>query len=430
MTAVAMRAPVQANPTPGERLSQRKVRLFALLLGVMAAVGPATIDMYLPSLPQITTDMGSTDALVQLTLTGTMLGMGIGQLVIGPLSDTFGRRRPLLIGLLAHVAASLAIVVAPTVAVLGVLRVVQGFGAAASATIAMAVVRDLFVGVRAAQLFSRLMLVVGIAPVVAPSLGSAILRVGSWRAIFVVLALVSTMVVLISWRFLPETLPPSARRPVGLASMAGVVAGLVRDRVFVGLVLASGCSFGAVIAYVSGSPFVLQDGFGLSVQQFGVAFSAGAVGMVVMTQVNVPLLRRFEPGRLLLTGIIGCLVSTAVLLATALTGAGGLFGVLVPIWSAMAFLALTFPNTPAIALSRHGEAAGTASAVMGASQNLVAAAAAPIVGLLGSSAVSLGLVMFGCFAVALTLLLFVVRPQGLKLPADLMRNDRTPVAAH
>jgi DHA1 family bicyclomycin/chloramphenicol resistance-like MFS transporter len=266
--------------------------------------------------------------------------------------------------------------------------------------------------------------------VVAPSLGSAILRFGSWRAIFVVLAAVSATVVLISWRFLPETLPPAARRPVGLASMAGVVSGLVRDRVFVGLVLASGCSFGAVIAYVSGSPFVLQDGFGLSVQQFGVAFSAGAVGMVAMTQVNVPLLRRFEPGRLLLTGIIGCLVSTAVLVGTALTGTGGLFGVLVPIWSAMAFLALTFPNTPAIALSRHGEAAGTASAVMGASQNLVAAAAAPLVGLLGSSALSLGLVMFGCFAAALTLLLVVVRPQGLKLPADLMRNDRTPVSSH
>lgn len=429
MTAAAVASTAPPSLTPGERFSRRTVTLFTLMLGVMSAVGPATVDMYLPALPRITAELHSTDALTQLTLTGTMLGMGLGMLATGPLSDTLGRRRPLLIGLVAHIVASLAILLAPNIYVLGALRLVQGFGAAAAATTSMAVVRDLFVGVRAAQLLSRLMLVVGIAPVLAPSLGSAILRFGSWRAIFVVLAVVSATVALASWRYLPETLDPHRRRPFTPAAMADIAGGLARDRVFVGLVLAGGCSFAAVIAYVSGSPFVLQDYFGLTVQQFGLAFSTGAIGMVVMTQVNVPLLRHFEPGKILLTGLLGCLASTAVLVVLAATHTGGLFGVLVPIWVTMAFLALTFPNSPAIALSRHGEAAGTASAVMGASQNVVAAAAAPLVGLLGSSALALGAVMFACFATAIGLILAVVRPAGLRLPVD-YTPDRTDVSVH
>jgi DHA1 family bicyclomycin/chloramphenicol resistance-like MFS transporter len=401
-------------------MGRRQLVGFTVLLGVMITVGPATIDMYLPSLPRIATELSASDAAVALTLTGTMIGMALGQLVTGPLSDAVGRRRPLLIGLAVHVLASIAILFTHSVGVLGCLRVLQGFGAAASSTIAMAVVRDLFTGVRVAQVLSRLMLVMGLAPILAPSIGSAILRFTGWRMIFVVLAAISTGVVLASARFLPETLPAHRRRPASIVSLAATFGTLVRDRVFVGLVAVSGLTFAALFTYVSGSSFVLQQAYGLDEQQFGLAFSGGAVGMIVMTQVNVPLLRRFAPGQLLIAGLVGCLACSGVLVLTAATGAGGLVGVLLPIWASMAFLALTFPNTPAIALSRHGEAAGTAAAALGCVQNLVGALAAPVVGLLGTAtAVPMAAVMSTLYGIALLVLLVGVRARRLHLPVEL-----------
>lgn len=419
-TAPVARTPVRApraEHLSGASLTRRQTVGFTVLLGVMITVGPATIDMYLPSLPRIAVELSASDAAVQLTLAGTMIGMAMGQLVTGPLSDAIGRRRPLLVGLSVHVSASLAILFAGNVAMLGTMRVLQGFGAAASSTIAMAVVRDLFTGVRAAQVLSRLMLVMGLAPILAPSIGSAILRFAGWRVIFVVLAVLSTSVVLAAARFLPETLRAARRQPAALAPLGRAFVGLMRDKVFVGLLAASGLTFAALFTYVSGSSFVLQQAYGLSEQQFGLAFSGGAVGMIVMTQVNIPLLRRFEPGQMLIAGLIGCVGSTGVLVVTSATGFGGLAGVLVPIWVSMAFLALTFPNAPAIALSRHGEAAGTTAALLGAAQNGAGAVAAPVIGLLGTtSAVPMGLLMCGLYGLALLILLVGVRPRQLYLP--------------
>jgi MFS transporter, DHA1 family, multidrug resistance protein len=430
-------APTNTRPTPSRSSSARlstptngrpSVKLL-LLLGTMLVIGPATIDMYLPALPRITAEFGATEAAVQLTLAGTMVGMALGQLVIGPLSDSLGRRRPLLIGVSAHVIASLAILLAPNVETLGILRVLQGFGAAASATIGMAVVRDLFSGVRAAQVLSRLMLVMGLAPILAPSIGSAVLTVSGWRTIFVVLALISAFVIAGTARFLPETLPPHRRRAASPRALVGTVGELLRDRVYVGLIFVQGLTFAALFTYVSGSSFVLQGSFGLSEQQFGLAFSAGAVGMIVMTQVNVPLLRRFAPGTMLITGVVGCFGSALLLVITSLTAFGGLFGVLVPIWLTMSFLALTFPNTPAIALSRHGDAAGTAAALMGASQNLVAALAAPLVGLVGSAtALPMGVIMASFFGLAALVLVVGVTPRGLILPVDDEHMSSAPMA--
>ena len=391
-----------------------------LLLGTMITIGPATIDMYLPALPRIADDLNASDAAVQLTLAGTMFGMAVGQLVIGPLSDAFGRRRPLLIGVVVHVAASLGVLVIADVGGLGVLRLFQGFGAAGSATIAMAVIRDLWSGVRAAQVLSRLMLVMGMAPILAPSVGSVILRFADWRSIFGVLAGISLLVALGTALLLPETLPPARRRPARPAALAATIGSLLRDRAYVGLIFVSGLTFVALFAYVSGSSFVLQQTYGLSATQFGLAFSGGAIGMIVMTQVNVPLVGRYGPGRLLVTGLCGAFASALVLVAAAATGFGGLFGVLVPIWAMMSFIALTFPNTPALALSRHGDAAGTAAALLGSTQFLIGSLAAPLLGVLGSgSALPMALVMAGAFALALLLLGVVVRSSGLRLPAVL-----------
>ncbi|HXV93911.1 MAG TPA: multidrug effflux MFS transporter [Pseudonocardia sp.] len=422
MTTTA--APASSTAGSGPAVEQgaagrgKRLRL-VLILGALIALGPLTIDMYLPALPVITTDLATTEASVQLTLTGTLLGLALGQLIIGPLSDSLGRKRPLLIGAGIHVVASVLCAVAPGIAVLGALRVLQGLGAAAGAVIAMAIVRDLFTGRAAATLLSRLILVMGAAPVIAPTLGGEILRFTSWRGVFVVLALYTLVLIPIAARALPETLPPQRRRPAGLGRTLRVGAGLLRDRTFVGLILVAGLAMSGLFAYIAGSSFVFQGQFGLDEQQFGLLFGAGAAGLIGATQLNAALLRRFEPRALLLFAVVAATVSGLVLLGTALSGFGGLLGVLIPMWAVLFTVGLALPNAPALALTRHGEAAGTAAALLGAVQFGVGALVSPLVGVLGNDAVAMGAVIAGATGLALAVLLVVVRPWRLAdLDAD------------
>jgi DHA1 family bicyclomycin/chloramphenicol resistance-like MFS transporter len=384
-----------------------------LVLGALVALGPLTIDLYLPALPTIVDDLGTTEAAVQLTLTGTLVGLAVGQLLVGPLSDTYGRRRPLLVGVGVHVLASLLCLVAPNVAVLGGLRVLQGLGAAAASVVAMAIVRDLFVGRAAATLFSRLMLVLGVAPVLAPTLGGEVLRFTSWRGLFVVLAVLALLLIVMAARAVPETLPAVRRRPLGLRSTLRTYGGLLRDRTFVGLVLVAGLAMAGLFGYVAGSSFVFQDEFGLDEQQFGLLFGAGALFLIGGTQLNATLLRRFEPRVMLpFALVLGTVAGAALALVTVLQ-VGGLPGVIAPLWAVLFATGLAIPNTPALALARHGEAAGTASALLGAVQMGVGAVVSPVVGVLGNDAVAMGAVMAVSAALALAVLLVVVRPWTL-----------------
>jgi len=208
--------------------------------------------MYLPSLPKITDDLHASAASVQLTLTGTLIGLGLGQLVVGPLSDALGRRLPLLTGIGVHVLASVLCVIAPTLAILGTLRVLQGLGAAAASVVALAIVRDLYTGLAAAKLLSRLMLVVGVAPILAPTVGGLVLRWSSWHGVFVVLTVVGVVIMAVTALILPETLPPAARRSGGVVGTLGDYRRLFTDRVYVGLILVAGLAMAALFAYVSG----------------------------------------------------------------------------------------------------------------------------------------------------------------------------------
>jgi MFS transporter, DHA1 family, multidrug resistance protein len=400
-------APPVVAPTGWGRLR------LVLVLGALIALGPLTIDMYLPALPTIVDDLETTSAAVQLTLTGTLVGLALGQLLVGPLSDTFGRRRPLLVGVGVHVLASLLILVAPNVAVLGGLRVLQGVGAAAASVVTMAIVRDLFVGRAAATLFSRLMLVLGVAPVLAPTIGGEVLRFTSWRGVFVVLAVMALILVVVAAVALPETLPPARRRPLGLRTTLSAFRGLLRDRTFVGLVLVAGLAMSGLFGYVAGSSFVFQEEFGLNEQQFGLLFGAGALFLIGATQLNAALLRRFEPRVLLPFGLVLATVAGAVLLVLAATGTGGIVGVVAPLWTVLFATGLVLPNAPTLALARHGEAAGTASALLGATQMGVGAIVSPLVGVLGNDAVAMGAVMTGGAVVALAVLVSVVRPWTL-----------------
>ncbi|HEX6356504.1 multidrug effflux MFS transporter [Actinophytocola sp.] len=371
-----------------------------LVLGALIALGPLTIDMYLPALPALGADLGASESAVQLTLTGTLIGLGLGQLVIGPLSDAFGRRTPLIAGTIVHIGASVLCLVAPNVVVLGLLRTLQGVGAAATMVVAMAVVRDLFTGKAAATILSRLMLVMGTAPILAPSIGAAVLLTGSWRGVFGVLALLGVALLLVAIFLLKETLPPERRRTSAVRPVLRTYRMLVTDPQFVVLALVAALGMSALFSYVSGSSFVLQDTFGLSQQEFGLVFALGAVALIGASQVNVVLLNRWTPKQIVFGALAAGLVFGVVLILFAETGFGGLPGFLVPLLLLLAAVGFVLPNAPALALSRHGEAAGTAAALLGATQFGLGALIAPVVGVLGNDGPAMALTMTGGVLIA------------------------------
>jgi DHA1 family bicyclomycin/chloramphenicol resistance-like MFS transporter len=382
--------------------------------------------MYLPALPTLRADLGTTSAAVQLTLTGTLVGLALGQLIIGPWSDALGRRRPLLAGVALHVLASLLVLVAPTVEVLAGLRVLQGVGTAAAGVTALAIVRDLFEGRAAATMLSRMFLVMGVAPVLAPTLGGEVLRFTSWRGVFAVLAAYGVVLLVLGAVALRETLPPERRRRGGLAGTVRTYRRLLADRAFVGLVFVAGLTMAALFTYVSGSSFVYQRQFGLDEQQFGMLFGAGAAFLITGTQLNPVLLRRWAPARILVGGTVGGATAGAVLLALASTGRGGLFAVAAPLWAVLLCGGLALPNAPALALARYGDSAGSAAALLGAVQFGIGAAISPVVGLLGNDAVAMGSVILAALVLAVAVLVLVVRPWQLPEPQD----DLVPAVAH
>ncbi|OZE83783.1 Bcr/CflA family drug resistance efflux transporter [Rhodococcus sp. 15-649-1-2] len=401
MTQATDAVSASTEPTSAERLR------IILVLGALIALGPLTIDMYLPALPSIVDDLNSSAAAVQFTLTGTLIGLALGQLVIGPLSDIVGRRLPLIVGTAVHIGASLLCVIAPNVPVLGLFRGLQGLGAAAAAVVAMAVVRDLFTGRAAATVLSRLMLVMGVAPVLAPSIGGGILIVGTWRWVFGVLAVLGVALLILAVFALRESLPPERRRSRGVMPVVRTYGGLLRDGQFVVLVLVAALAMSAMFAYIAGSSFVLQDEFGLSEQQFAIVFALGAIALIGASQLNVVLLGRFTPVRIVISALSAAVVSALVMTILAVAGIGGIFGFLVPLWFVLGAVGFVMPNAPALALSRHGEAAGTAAALLGAAQFGSGAIIAPVVGALGNDNVAVSLTMVAVSAIALLALIGV-----------------------
>lgn len=378
-----------------------------IVLGALVALGPLTIDMYLPALPRIAEELSVTSSVAQLTLTGTLAGLALGQLVVGPLSDSLGRRRPLMAGIVLHMVASALCLLAPNIALLGVARALQGMGAAAAMVVAVAVVGDLFEESVAATVMSRLMLVLGVAPVVAPSLGAAVLLYGSWHWVFAALAVLAGGLLLLAILALPETLPPQHRRPLRVRSVLATYAVLLRDTKFVVLVVVGALGMAGLFAYIAAAPFVLQGHYGLDQQVFALVFGAGAVALIAATQFNVVLLRRFAPQLIMQWALFGATTAGVVFVVLTLTHTGGVVGFLLPVWAILAAVGLVLPNAPAVALSRHHEASGTAAAVLGAAQFGVGAAIAPLVGVLGNDEPALAIVMASTLVIALLALLSV-----------------------
>lgn len=385
--------PVEAGVAAEEGRGLRLQRL--VILGALSAFGPLSIDMYLPALPRLARDFGESASETQLTLSACLLGLALGQVIAGPISDSLGRRRPLLAGVAAYALASLLCVIAPSVAALVALRFVQGLAGAAGIVIARAVVRDLHAGVAAARYFSLLMLVNGLAPILAPIIGGQILRWTDWRGVFVTLAVIGAALALAVAAGLRETLPPDRRHRGGIPGTLTTFRRLLSERAFVGYALASGLAFAAMFAYISGSPFVLQEIYGVSPQLFSLMFGMNAFGIMLAGQTNARLVGRVAPRRLLVAGLGAQAVGGAALLVVVGTGIG-LWGILPALFVVVASIGLVSPNATSLAMEDHPRTAGSASALLGVLQYAVGAAAAPLVGLGGRTALPMALVIAAC----------------------------------
>lgn len=372
--------------------------------------GPISLDLYLPALPALANDLGASTSAAQLSITACLLGLATGQLVAGPLSDQFGRRRPLVIGLVVYLVTSAACAFAPTIELLVVLRLLQGLGGAAGIVIARAVARDLYSGRRLVVIFSRLILVNGLAPILAPVIGGQLALVTSWRGIFVVLAAFGVVLLGAGVFGVPESLPAERRRPGGVRDTLRSFRTLLGDRLFVAVVLAAGLAGASMFAYIAGATFVLQRLYGLSAQQFSFAFGANALGIMVLGQVGARLAHRLSPHRVLGLGLLLNLLGATGLVVTVVTGLGLPF-LLVSLFVMVSALGLVFPTSTALALADHPERAGAASSLLGLGQYLLGAVVAPLVGLAGQgTAVPLGVVAVSCSAAGALVFFGVARP--------------------
>lgn len=411
-----------AEHGPAAPAVRRTGLLVTLILGGLTATPPLAMDMYLPSLPEVTGSLHAPAATVQLTLTACLLGMALGQLVAGPMSDRWGRRRPLLTGLVAYVVSTVLCALAPTVGVLVAFRLAQGLAGAAGIVIARAVVRDLYDGVVMARFFSTLMLISGVAPVVAPLIGGQILRVTDWRGVFVVLTVIGTALTGLVWAKLPETLPARERHGGGVGEALRAMRRLLADLPFTGFMLAGGFAFAALFAYISASPFVIQEIYGASPQTFSLLFGLNSVGLVAVGQINGKVL----VGRVRLERVLGLGLALVIAAATALLlmstgvlGAVGLAPVAAALFVLMSAMGVTLPNAQALALMRTKQAAGSASALLGTSSFLIGAVASPLVGVAGEhTAVPMAVVQLAAALVALACFVGMCRPWNGRANAE------------
>lgn len=374
-----------------------------VILGALSAFGPLSVDFYLPGLPKLTADFHAAAWAGQLTLTACVVGLALGQLAAGPLSDRLGRRPPLVAGLVAYSLASVACALAPSIWALVGLRFVQGLAGAAGIVVARSIVRDLVSGPAAARLFSVLMVVVGVVPIVAPIAGGQLLRFTSWRGLFAILAVVAVAILVAVVLWLQETLPRERRARAGDGVGFGA---LLHDRLFVAYAVVLGLSFASMFTYIAGSSFVLQDLYGISPQLYGGVFGLNAFGLITCSQLNRTFVGRVTPERLLLAGVVAQAGAGATLLVIVTAGGIGLAGILPCLFVVVSMLGFVIPNATALAMTDYPHAAGSASALLGAGQFLLGGLAAPLVGVAGRDTavpMSLLIALFGAGGLAAAL---------------------------
>ncbi|WP_210480343.1 multidrug effflux MFS transporter [Naasia sp. SYSU D00948] len=403
---------------PGNALSRPQLAVFVLVLGALVGVGPFTIDMYLPAFPALTRDFGVGEAAIQLTLTGTLVGFGIGQLIVGPISDRVGRKVPLLASTTLHVVASVGAALAQDVTVLAIFRVLQGIGAAGGSVVAMAMVRDLFGGRPLVRMLSRLALVTSLAPILAPLIGSQLLTVVDWRGVFIVLAGYGLFMLIAGAFTLPETLAPSTEHAEGHSTARERYRSLFTDRIFVGVALVGAMQFTGLFAYLSSSSFLFQEVYGLDPQQYGMLFAVNSLGILLGNQTAARLTKVMGPQWILVGTTAVQLLASGFIVLSVLLG-WGLVGVLIPLFFFITACGFAFPCIQVTALAHHGNEAGTAASLLGALNFGVSGIVSPVVGLLGiGTAIPMGSVMAVTAVLAILALWLIARPRTVPALED------------
>ena len=420
MTTVAS-TPTGSVPVhrhPGDALTARQRLVYIIVLGALTALGPFTIDLYLPAFPVLQSELNVSEAAVQLTLTGTTLGFALGQLIVGPWSDAVGRRLPLILATAVHVLTCIGAAFAPDIVWLGVFRVLMGAGAAAGGVVAMAMVRDLFGGRPLVKMLSRLALVSGLAPVLAPVIGSQLLLVMDWRGVFVFLAGYGLVVMVAVALLIVETRPRTARDDRDRRSLAQRYGSVLGDRQFVGVAVIGGMTFAGLFTYLSSSSFLFQGLYGFDAQQYGLLFAVNSLGVVFGVQASSRLSRRVGPQWILAITTVSLFTSAGLIALFDILGFG-LWGTLVPLWLFIASCGFSFPCVQVLGLVNHGREAGTAASLLGAVNFGVAGLLSPISGIFGaSSAVPMALVMMATATVSILALWLIVRPRTVAALQD------------
>ncbi|MET0843763.1 MAG: multidrug effflux MFS transporter [Mycetocola sp.] len=401
------------TPRRGTGSRSRANRPVLLVLGLLAALGPFTVDLYLPALPVIQASLDASTAATQFTLTATTLGFALGQLVIGNWTDAAGRRLPLLLATSVHVVASIGIVVSPSIEWVLAFRFLQGLGAAGSSVVASAIVRDLFSGVSFVKTLARLALISGLAPVVAPFIGSQLLELMDWRGLFGFVATYGAVVVVVAVFWLSETLPSERRLTLAPRAVAERYRGLLGDRVFVGVALIGGLMVSGVFSILTSSSFLLQETYGLDARGYSMVFALNAISFVMGTQACARVIRRVRPA-MPLTVSLPLMVASGFAIAPA--SRQGVVGISIATVVFMLGAGATAPCLGVIGVGRNAHQAGTAAALLGATNFGMAGLVSPLVGAIGvDSAVPMGLVIGATEAIGVVLLWALVRPRTVQL---------------
>lgn len=391
------------------RLSKSKRIWMAFVLGSLSAFGPLSIDMYLPALPNLGKDFHASPSVVQLSLTFFLLGISSGQLFSGPLSDVRGRRKPLLIGLIIYFIVSLLCVFSTSIWTLIVLRFIQGLSASAGVVISRAVVRDLYSGTELTKFFALLALVNGVAPIMAPVIGAQLLRFVPWQGVFIVLSLIGVIMFFVVLFGLPETLHIDRRSTGGVKNTIVTFRNLILDRNFIGYALVQSLVFSGMFAYISGSPFVVQNIYGATPQIFSLIFAINGLGIMIASQVTGKLAGRIHESKLLVFGL-GMSWIGAFILFIFLSFRLDLIFILLPLFFVVSSVGMVNTAGFSLAMQKHGKSAGSASALLGVLSLASGAIVAPLVGIGGGqSAIPMGVVIVCVSSGAVLSYLFLVR---------------------
>ncbi|MGV2884114.1 multidrug effflux MFS transporter [Paenibacillus taichungensis] len=401
---------MKSTPASLSNNSTSRVRM-ALILGTLSAFGPLSLDMYLPALPTLADEFQSSTSYAQLSLTACMVGLAVGQLLAGPISDVRGRRTPLIAGLILYTIASILCLVSPTMGSFVVLRFIQGAAGAAGIVISRAVVRDVYSGPELTRFFSLLMLINGVAPIAAPIIGGQLLAYTSWRGVFILLSIIGILTLVAVVVGLGETLPAERRSSGGLKQTLVTFRKIAGDRLFMGYALTQGFVSAGMFAYISGSPFVLQKIYGISPQMFSVCFAINGLGIILASQIAGRLAGKVSETRLLIAGLLTAALGGTSLLIAILAG-GNLISVLIPLFLVVSSVGLVNTASFALAMANQEKSAGSASALIGVMTFLFGGIVAPLVGLGGEgTAVPMGIVI-ACADLGALLIYFLMVGKG------------------